>query len=301
MIVVDHGSVTLNGGTMLSGTVVAANGASLIVNGSGTLDGVTVNGVLDVGNTYSGAQLTVLDGLVLNGTAYLGGPNSYYGSIQFPASQALGGNGTVVFGSNPTVGATGLRESSGGATLTIGAGITVRGQNGAIGYCSYFGGPANVAVINQGTISADVGGGTIYVVGQPVSNQGWLAMSNGGQLVVQGLAGNVGQIAPVAGSTLSLSGTYTNNLAINLTNATLNLSGNWVNAGSINLTNATVNLGSSFTTTQLGTFNRNGGTVNLTGTLNNSNAVLNLANLGGSGWRQLKFSSDDYWFGGGLG
>ena len=47
------------------GTIVTANGASLVVTGSGTLDGVTVNGVLDVGNSYSAAELTVTNGLVL--------------------------------------------------------------------------------------------------------------------------------------------------------------------------------------------------------------------------------------------
>ena len=43
---------------------------------SGTLDGVTVNGVLDVGNSINGAQLTVTNGLVLNGTALVGNPTN---------------------------------------------------------------------------------------------------------------------------------------------------------------------------------------------------------------------------------
>src|SRR5437667_1038020 len=37
-------------------------------------------------------------------------------------------------------------------TLTIGPGITVRGENGTIGYHGWWGGPGNVGVINQGTI-----------------------------------------------------------------------------------------------------------------------------------------------------
>ncbi len=45
-------SWVLNGGTILGGTLTTTNGASLIVNGSGTLDGVTVNGVLDVGEQH---------------------------------------------------------------------------------------------------------------------------------------------------------------------------------------------------------------------------------------------------------
>ena len=66
----------LQGGTIQGGTVTTTNGASFIVNGSGTLDGVTVNGVLDVGNTYNDASLTVTDGLVLNGTALVGNPTN---------------------------------------------------------------------------------------------------------------------------------------------------------------------------------------------------------------------------------
>jgi hypothetical protein len=61
-----------------------------------------------------------------------------------------------------------------GTTLTIGPGITIRGQNGTIGYGYQWGGPQNVSVINQGTISCDVSGGTIGIDAQPFSNQGVL-------------------------------------------------------------------------------------------------------------------------------
>jgi len=45
---------TVSGGTLQSATVTTTNGASFIVQ-SGTLNGVTLNGVLDVGNSVSGA------------------------------------------------------------------------------------------------------------------------------------------------------------------------------------------------------------------------------------------------------
>src|SRR5256885_12970371 len=54
------------------------------------------------------------------------------------------------------------------STLTIGGGITVRGQNGQIGYSPCWGGPVNVSVINQGTISSD-GGGQTTENGRPFS------------------------------------------------------------------------------------------------------------------------------------
>ena len=44
--------------------------------------------------------------------------------------------------------------------------------------------PANVAVINQGMISADVSGGTITINAQPFSNQGLAQGINGGTLTL---------------------------------------------------------------------------------------------------------------------
>src|ERR1035438_9306540 len=58
---------TLSGGTLQTATVTTTNGATFIVQ-SGTLNGVTVNGVMDVGSTYYGASLLVTNGLTLNGT-----------------------------------------------------------------------------------------------------------------------------------------------------------------------------------------------------------------------------------------
>ena len=44
---------TLQGGTIRGGTISTTDGAALVVQ-SGTLDGVTVNGVLDVGTVSTG-------------------------------------------------------------------------------------------------------------------------------------------------------------------------------------------------------------------------------------------------------
>jgi hypothetical protein len=52
---------------------VITNSSALIVQG-GTLDGVMINGTLDVGNTYGVANLMVTNGLVLNSTALVGDP-----------------------------------------------------------------------------------------------------------------------------------------------------------------------------------------------------------------------------------
>ena len=260
-------SLTLTGGTILGGTVVATNGASLIVS-SGTLDGVTFNGMLDVGNTYNGAVLTVTDGLVLDGTALVGNPtNTWTGQINFVGSQSLGGNGTIVFGNGWTYNYQGWNVvglANGGTTLTIGPGITIRGQNGLVGAGNgWVGGPQNVGVINQGTISPD-SGGTINIAAQPFTNQGVVQANSGGSLSISGLQNGVGAAVTLNGG------------------GSLSLGGGWANAGTINATNVTVNLGGSFTLADLGTLNRSGGLVSVTGTLSNTNTVLVLDALGGS-------------------
>ena len=206
-----NNAFTLAGGTLVQATVLqGTNNASFTVN-NGTLDGVTVNGSLDVGNSVYGAGLTVLDGLTLNGTMLVGNPtNSAYGYVNFNGTQTLGGSGTVVFGNQPSYNS--LRLTTGGTMLTLGSGITVRGQNGWIGYDPNFGGPQNVSVINQGIIASD-SGGTITVNAQPLVNSGTVAMSNGGSLNLNYLTSVVGLTASGSG-TLTLNGSWQLNQAL---------------------------------------------------------------------------------------
>ena len=258
-----NGAISLAGGTIANATINLTNGTSLIVQ-SGTFNGVTLVGTLDVGNSVNAADLTVTNGLVLNGTALVGNPTNinYAGYITFAGSQTLGGSGTVVFGDNASYNA--LRLADGGTTLTIGSGITVEGQNGTIGYSSAWGGPQNVSVVNQGVISADVSGGTISIEAQPFINQALAQGTNGGSLTI-----NVLQNNPDA--TLIMNGA-----------GSLSLSGVWTNAGAINVTNVTVDLGGDFTLAALGAFTRSGGTVNLTGVLTNTSTTLALNAASGS-------------------
>src|ERR1035438_10221948 len=64
-------------------------------------------------------------------------------------------------------------------TKIIGSGMPIEGQNGTIGYSSWWGGPANVSVINQGTISANVVNGTITINAQPFTNSGLVESPTG--------------------------------------------------------------------------------------------------------------------------
>src|SRR5438067_6941312 len=99
-----------------------------------------------------------------------------------------------------------------------------------IGYSSYWGGPSNVTVVNQGTVGPTQAG-TIYVTGASATNQGTFQATGTGSLSIQ----------PTS---------WTNAAAAQITvsgNSTLSLSGTYSNAGTITSTNSTVNLGGAFT------------------------------------------------------
>jgi RHS repeat-associated protein len=224
--------------------------------------------------------------------------------LNFWGTQALDGTGTVLFGKS---GYNRIRNYTDGTTLTIGPQITVRGSSGSVN-----GG----TLLNQGTISANGSGGgtggTIAINPNAFTNDGTLQASNGETLNVNGLMGNLGSaslsgsgtslslagtkyvvdqgLTATAGETVTLSGAWSNaaGSAITATGATLNLGGywdgygRWTNAGTITATNSTVNLGGLFPLAGLGTFNPNGATVNLTGTLDNTGTTLVLNAATGS-------------------
>ena len=229
------------GGTICGGTVTTTNGALLVgTSQGGVLDGVTLNG--DLSLTAHHAQVTVTNGLVLNGTAYVGPPtlqnNPRYGAIWFAGSQMLSGNGTVVFGQGYEAGNNGLFLSYGATVLTVGPGITVRGRRGWIGGRAVYGWtpPSDVSVVNQGRIVAEEAGGSMTIAGRSCPNLGVLQATNGGALYL-----NVDS---------------------------------WANGGTYRVNGGTLSLGGAFLTADLGAVECTNGVVNVTGTLNNTNAEL---------------------------
>ena len=100
--------------------------------------------------------------------------------MNFSGTQALsttsGGTANVLFGANVNNGlnnfTSGLPDTG---TLTINAGVLVHGHSGYVGGSTY-------PVINNGTIAADVSGGTINLSSSPFTNNGVLTASNGGTL-----------------------------------------------------------------------------------------------------------------------
>ena len=152
------GSWNLLGGEILNGTLDETDGASLVMSTSGgTLDGVTVNGNLDL-TRVNGVSLTIMNTLTLNGTMSIGAADgSTYGFVYFgsyeAASAMLAGNASVVFGGNGNnqIHNDCDANGAGGGTLTFASTVTIHGQSGTL-QCGY--GSTNT-IINQGTISAD--------------------------------------------------------------------------------------------------------------------------------------------------
>src|SRR5262249_20196356 len=100
---------------------------------------------------------------------------------------------------------------------------------------------------------------------------------------------NRGTIRARDGAALTLltvltTSTWTNRGTIDSENASLTLDGRFTSAGRISATNSAVSLRGTFTLADLGAFNRTGGTVELTGTLNNQDTTLELDDSTGP-WR----------------
>ena len=235
----------LSGGTINGGTLTEAVGADFALTSSGgTLSGVTVDGSLDL--TASGAYADVTNGLTLNGTATLGADARLYFN---GGSQTLGGTGTVVF-NNASYQS--LAIGTNNTTLTIGAGITISGGNNQgnnSGSASVigdgeWGSGSNTSIVNLGTIDAGTSGLSIVINpnGGTFTNQGTLSAGNGGKFYVDATT--------------------------------------WSNTGAITVTSSMLNLSGTFTTAAPGTIScSGGGTVNLTGTLNNAGNTLALSGL----------------------
>ena len=168
---------SLNGGTLRQLTVNTADGVFLLASTTGgTLDAVTLNCDLDA----QSGSFNVTNGLVLNGVLRVGQPGGgASGQINFQGSQALSGSGSVLFGSH---GCNTLRLLLGGTTLTNR--VLIHGHTGQLPYSSCVGGPQNVGLVNEATLSADLTGGTITVRAQPFINLGTTNSMNGGRLII---------------------------------------------------------------------------------------------------------------------
>ena len=204
VINIGNGSVANQFGSSISGGTINTTGSGALVafnTGNNFLNGVTLNGTLDMSGGTGIERIT--GGLVLNGTVNIG-----INSILAPqGDQTFSGTGNIVFTDNS--GSNRLNVEAG--NLTLGSGITVRGNTGYIGQQAFVGGAATLT--NNGTITADVAGGTITLaVGGAVNNNGTLSAQNGGTLLLNNsINGGVGsQIVAGAGSTVIQNGVTLN-------------------------------------------------------------------------------------------
>jgi hypothetical protein len=95
----------------------------------------------------------------------------------------------------------------GTATLTLAAGFTVRGGRGTIGSRLQTAG-AN-ALINQGTILANVAGTQIAINAMSLENRGSLNARNGGRLQINLALSNSGALSSSARSVIAIAGSLT--------------------------------------------------------------------------------------------
>ena len=199
-LVAGAGSTVLQNGITISGIVNTSGSGRFAAsnNGNNFLDGVTLNGNLDLATATSIERVTA-GGLVLNGTININN-NSI---LAFTGDGGLSGNATIVLGNT---GGSNRIALDGTGTTTFATGTTVRGENGTIGGAVFVGGTQ--ALVNNGTISADVAGGTITISTHPVTNNGTMSALNGGTLVLSSnVTGNPGgQIVSGAGSTVLQNG-----------------------------------------------------------------------------------------------
>ena len=269
-IVAGAGSTVLQNGAVISGIVNTSGNGNFRVSSSPAnfLNGVTFSGVLDMASALSLQRVTA-GGLVLNGSVNIGNQSV----LSFEGNGGLSGNATIVLGT----GANNRIYFDGNGTTTFAAGTTVRGENGSIGGQLLIGGTQ--LLVNNGTISADVAGGTITLFESDVTNNGTLSALNGGTLVLSSdvTGGAAGQIVSGAGSIVRQNGVRISGI--------INTSGSGLfqataNAGNF-LTNATLNgnldMASGFALERVSV----GGLV-LNGTINLANqSVLSFEGIGG--------------------
>ena len=185
------GSLIMESGEIMNGTVTTTGSATLSSTGGGTLNGVTLE--TDV---VSSLSLNVENGLVLNSTLTLGRPGMV-GFLNFQGGQTLSGTGVVFFSGSS---ASSQMKSLGG-TLTIGSGVLVHGGPGKVG-------ASTASMINNGEIRSDSTGKQLNVDGSIWVNNGTVHATNGGKLEVRGDWSNTGTLTEMD-SELRLSGTFT--------------------------------------------------------------------------------------------
>ncbi len=165
------GSMTLNGAAIINGTINATSGGVLQNSGVTTLDQVTSNAPISM-NT--GSTISIVNGLENNDTITVNNTGGGFATgLVFTDSSTLSGTGTIAL--NGSISRAQL-NSSPGETGTIGSSQTVRGF-----------GQINASLINNGFITADVAGNTLYLLTEDKLNNSLIQIDPGAQMTVEGV------------------------------------------------------------------------------------------------------------------
>ena len=139
------GPWSLSGGTILGGTIMQTPDVIQFTTSGGVLDGVTVEGNIDL--SASGQTFTVTNGLRLNGKANIGQGSS----ITFAGTQLLSGNATIDLAFRNAK----VNLINDNATLTIDSNVLIKVESNASGANAsgiYSSKSLNTTVVLNGTI-----------------------------------------------------------------------------------------------------------------------------------------------------
>lgn len=288
-------ALTLSGGSLA--VVGVAKASSQVTLNGGTLSG----GVWDVaalGMTVGATQSTLADVQVLgnlNFTSFIS-KALLSGSTRFGTANLSAGAATIIFAGGYVLSdalvvsgiAIGPRAISiaGAGTLTIGATGSVRIAAGS-GDGVTFDPGAGKTLINYGLIASEGGGRTISVATPSFENRGSIRATGGGIVSVTGASwSNFGSIQGSRSTQLTLGGTaWTNAGSIECSDSTqVSFGGAWSSPGTVSFSGGTITLGGTFTTADwnLPGWVRSGGTLKLTGALNNLASSVTLDDATGS-------------------
>ena len=212
--VVQQVAVSLNAGTINTsgGGVLQAN-----TSGNNFLNGVTLNGTLDL-TTITNSRERIVNGLTLNGAINVanGGVLSLDSNDTTGGAQTLGGTATINL-NDPSA----RISIEGNGSTTLGANVLIQGE-GEIGNAIYGGG--NNALTNNGTITANVAGGTLTLNAPAnsgsITNNNVLSASGGGTLALSSSITNT-----AAGRIEALAGGVVQQLGVSLAGGTLSSAG----------------------------------------------------------------------------
>lgn len=281
-----NGPMHVGGGISFSSATLrdAIVSASTTINASiATLDGVTLNGVLNLPN-----YLQVVNGLTVNGTINASG---FAAHLRFQGSQTLGGTGTAIFGN-----AYGLLSMGASDVLTIGAGFTARGFNFGVGTLAEAG--AQGTFVNYGTLISDGGAnGVLGLNGNDWVNHGTVTIHPGKILGTNYYTPNRpwtnhGSITINGGTALFYANQWTNlgtlevrgGTALTDYSQTTNFSGNTLTGGTWKVgPNTSLRLNIGDIATLNGTVILEGTNSNLLKAATNTSALTPLATIGTTG------------------